>query len=177
VAVAVYLVWPGGGPALAFDKLQVDLGTVTRDQEGVQTFLIMNRGDGPLEVGPVDLVVEQGCDQAETVQDSLEVRSGEQVLLPVHLGPHRKLGPHRITVNVASNDPSRPSSTLSLRFDVTEEQQGSESGPRLNVDKKTIHIGDVPYDWPLYELFTLRNDGDAPLVLRGVPVVRVEEGC
>jgi hypothetical protein len=29
----------------------------------------------------------------------------------------------------------------------------------------------------MYEQFTLHNDGDAPLVLKDVPSIRVEEGC
>ena len=45
------------------------------------------------------------------------------------------------------------------------------------MDKQTIDFGDIPYDWPLYERFTLRNDGDEPLVLEGTLEARVEEGC
>lgn len=177
VVVMIYLLWQGGSPALAFDKLHADLGTVRSDQEGIQTFLVMNRGSSALEIGTVDIVVEQGCDQVTTTQNAIEIEAGGQALLPVHLGPHLELGPHRLRLNVASNDPSRPSSTLSLSFNVTDSQQRSARGPRLAVDKEFIDIGDVPYDWPMYEQFTLRNTGDAPLDLYGIPIVRVEEGC
>ncbi|MDP2952337.1 MAG: hypothetical protein Q8O76_03360 [Chloroflexota bacterium] len=164
-------------PALAVDKLGVELGSVARDQQGIQTFLVTNTGGRPLRAGPVSIRVEQGCPAAESAPGSPEVRPGEVAVLPIKLGPHRQLGPHRLTVDIPSNDPVRPRTTLSLRFDVKEGPPPSGPGPRLRVDKEMIDIGTVPWDWPLYEQFTMGNDGDAPLVLEGVPEVRVEEGC
>lgn len=166
-----------GVPVLAFDKRQVDLGTVTRDQQGAATFLVMNRGDRPLQVGPVTVQVEQGGEIAESVKENVHVGPGEVFLLPIKLGDHPQLGPYHLLVNVASNDPATPTATLSVDFNVVEAPPPPGTGPRLRVDKEMIDIGPVPYDWPLYEVFTLRNDGDAPLVLQGKPVVRVEEGC
>ena len=174
---AVFSLWPRQTPALAFDKLHVDLGTVARDQEGTQTFLVMNRGDEPLEVGPVDIVVEQGCDEVEVGEHDPEVQPGEHMLLPISLGPHRMLGPHRVLLNFQSNDHARPITTLSMQFDVEEETPSGTGGPRLRVDKEIIDTGVVPYDRPLYEQFTLRNAGDAPLVLNVPMVVGVERGC
>ncbi|MBI4307676.1 MAG: DUF1573 domain-containing protein [Chloroflexi bacterium] len=166
-----------GSPVLAFDTLQVDLGTVQRRQEGFQTFLAINRGGSPLRIGPVKVRVEQGCSVAETVTQSTEVQPNEVVALPVKFSQHRELGPHHLLLDVASNDPVRPLTTLSLRFMVTESAAAPANGPRLRVDKDVVDIGKVPHDWPMYEQFTLRNDGSAPLVLQGTPVVRVEEGC
>ena len=93
------------------------------------------------------------------------------------MGPHRDLGPHRYSLTLESNDPARARKTLSVRFSVTEPSASRMAGPDLVVDKSIIDIGDVPYDWPMYEQFTLRNAGDQPLVLEGAPVVRVEQGC
>ncbi len=164
------------GPALALDKLSVDLGEVSQRQEGFQGFLVINKGDSPLKVGPVTIQVELGCDEAETVKGDTEVQTGEMILLPVKFGPHHEVGPHRILVQLSSNDPVRPLVAVPVSFTVVEAQQPA-GGPRLSVDKESIDIGTVPFDWPLYEQFTLRNVGDAPLVLEGTPVVRVEEGC
>lgn len=177
LAVAIYFLRAGTAPVLAFDKLDVDLGTVTRDQEGIQTFLVMNRGDGPLELGPVDIVAEQGCSEAEVMDGKSNVQPGGNVLLPIHLGPHNELGPHRILMKVPSNDPNRPLTTLSISFRVEEGQSAEQTGPSLRVDKEMIDIGAVPYDWPLYEQFTLRNAGNEPLMLNGYALVRVSEGC
>ncbi|MBF8267417.1 MAG: hypothetical protein HW388_925 [Dehalococcoidia bacterium] len=166
-----------GAPSLAMDTLQVNLGTVARSQEGMATFLVINQGGMPLQVEGVSIQVEQGCDIAETIEEGYEIQPGEIALLPVTLGKHRELGPHRLLVNVTSNDPLRRVTTASLRFVVVEDEASSGTGPRLRVDKEMIDIGTVPNDWPMYERFTLRNDGDAPLVLEGDLMVRVEEGC
>ncbi|MBI2165661.1 MAG: hypothetical protein HYU29_04590 [Chloroflexi bacterium] len=164
-------------PALAFDKLEADLGVVPASQRGIYTFMVINKGQQVLQVGPVRLRVEQGCDAAETVTGKDTVKPGETVLLPIRLGPHRELGPHLLWIDVSSNDPARPVSGVALRFQVAEDGAASATGPRLRVDKEVIDIGIVPFDWPLYEQFTLRNEGDAPLVIQGTPELRVEGGC
>lgn len=166
-----------GAPALAFDTLAVDMGMVPQDQMGVQTFVVMNRGDKPLRVGPVTIDVEQGCATAKTVEQAADVQPGELVLLPIMFSRHTETGPHRLQVKVPSNDPLKPVTALSLRFTVGSGTPPSGAGPRLQVDKDMVDIGTVPSDWPMYEQFTLRNVGTAPLVLDKTPVVRVEQGC
>ncbi len=165
------------GPIIAFDKLGVDLGTLAQDSETVQTFLVLNKGDSLLQVGPIKIEALQGGDAAKTVTGNAGVKPGDIVGLPITIGPHQDLGTHRLLVSVESNDPDSPVATVSLRFTVVEQPPAPGPGPRLRVDKEMIDIGVVPYDWPLYERFTLRNDGDAPLVLEGEPVVRIEAGC
>lgn len=167
-----------GSPALAFDKLEADLGTVPASEQGVQTYLMMNHSDEALRVGPVDAHVEEGCDAVEVLAGEGEMGPNRMTLLSVGFGPHQELGPHTVRLSVPSNDPARPLTALTLHFDVRERAAPAGTGPRLSVDKELIDIGRVPYDWPLYERFTLRNVGDAPLVLReDRPPVRVEEGC
>ncbi|MDO8531664.1 MAG: DUF1573 domain-containing protein [Dehalococcoidia bacterium] len=166
-----------GAPALDFDTLAVDMGMVPQDQMGVQTFVVMNRGDKPLRVGPVSIDVEQGCATAKTVEKTTDIQPNDAVLLPITFSRHTQLGPHRLLVKVPSNDPAKPMTTLSLRFAVANDAPPSGSGPRLQVDKGIIDVGTVPYDWPMYEQFTLRNVGTSPLVLNKAPVVRVEQGC
>ncbi len=166
-----------GAPALAFDTLAVDMGTVPQDQMGVQTFVVMNRGDRPLHVGPTTIDVEQGCATAKTVEQATDIQPGDLVLLPIIFSRHTETGPHRLRVKVPSNDPLKPMTALSLRFTVSGDAPPPAAGPRLQVDKDMIDIGTVPSDWPMYEQFTLRNVGTAPLVLDKALVVRVEEGC
>lgn len=168
------------GPlALAFDKTAVNLGTVYRNQEGVQTFLVMNWSANPLQVGPTNVLVEQGCSESVEVLGPgvSTVPPKEAAILPVKLGQHRQLGPHHVVLTTPSTDPSLPSATLRMSFNVVEEPAAEGTGPRLRVDKEAIDIGKVPFDWPLYEQFTLRNDGDALLTLDIPPSPRVEQGC
>ncbi len=165
------------GPLIAFDKLGVDLGPVQQDRQVAQTFLIINRGDAPLTVGPVTVEAAIGDNAAEVSGETAEIQPGSASWLPVLLGPHKELGEHEVIVKIPSNDPAWPVALLPVRFEVVEAPQPAGHGPRLRVDKEVVRIGVVPYDWPLYERFTLSNDGDEPLVLQGQPQVRVEAGC
>jgi hypothetical protein len=178
LAVVFYFLWSADRtPVLAFDKTHVNLGTVQRTQEGTQTFLVMNRGSDLLNVGPIEIEVEEGCDQIGIDTGSVSVGPDEMDRLALKFGRHTELGPHKVYVHVPSNDPDSPSSRLSMSFVVEEDLESGPKGPRLHVDKEFIHAGSIPYDWPLYEEFTLRNVGDAPLYLYGTPTVRTEEGC
>ena len=167
------------GPVLVVDKVRVDLGTVYQDMQGVQTFLVGNMGGQPLRVDAVSIRVEEGCDVVEVGSKELLVQPGKIALLPVRYGKHQKTGPHRWVVSLSSNDLARPVATVGLSFQVAEAREGAQatSGPRLRVDKDIIDTGTVPNDWPMYERFTLYNEGDAPLLLKETPLVRVEEGC
>lgn len=164
-------------PVLVLDKLDVDIGTLAADLQTTETFLIGNLGGQDLHFRVVDLQVVEGCDAVRVDTATTTVPSQQVVQLPVVTGPHRDLGAHRYNLTLESNDPTRARRTLSVRFSVAERPVSKVAGPDLVVDKSVINTGEVPYDWPMYERFTLRNAGDRPLVLAGTPVLRVEEGC
>lgn len=165
------------GPHLAMDKEAVDIWGVRKDEKTFQTFLIMNRGDQPLEIGVPRIRAIQGCDVVTTAQQGTTIPPGEVNLLSVLLGRHLESGPHEIAVDIPSNDPNRPITTVVLRFDVSDEAVEPASGPRLLIDKSGINIGVVPLDWPMFERFGLRNIGDETIVLDGIPKIKVLEGC
>jgi hypothetical protein len=163
---------------LAFDTTHVNLGNVEEDSKGTVTFLAINWGATPISVGPVNVVALQGGDTGSSLRDAVPVRPNDVYVIPIMVGPYKQLGPHTLQVKVTSSDPRAQTPILTVDFTVVEGQaRQAKGGPRLRVDKQLIDIGDVPYDWPLYEQFTLRNDGDAPLVLAGTPTIRVELGC
>jgi hypothetical protein len=168
-----------GGPlaAASFDKVNVELGTVDRTQDGVEAFLAINHTDAPLRFGPVTVVAEEGCSQVEAVTTTGEIPPHSVAKIGLRFGKHDMLGPHRIRATVPFDDPDKTVGALSVSFTVKEDPLSSGAGPRLRVDKQEVNIGTVPLDWPLYEQFTLRNDGDAPLDLTADPVLRVEQGC
>jgi len=162
---------------LAFDTTHVNLGNVEQDSKGTVTFLAINYGTLPINVGPVNIVALQGGDTGNSLQDAVPVSPNGVYAIPIIVGPYKQLGPHTMQVKVTSSDPRAQTSILTVDFTVVEGEAQEAKGPRLRVDKQFIDIGNVPYDWPLYEQFTLRNDGDAPLVLAGTPTIRVELGC
>ncbi|MCO6453510.1 MAG: DUF1573 domain-containing protein [Caldilineales bacterium] len=50
-------------------------------------------------------------------------------------------------------------------------------GPRLEVDQTSVDYGQVKLNTPIETVFTLRNTGDAPLVIEKTPQVELIEGC
>jgi len=163
--------------SLAFDKTHVNLGNVEQDSKGTLTFLAINYGMLPINVGPVDIVALQGGDTGSSLQGTALVSPNGVYAIPILVGPYKQLGPHTMQVKVTSSDPKAQTTTLTVDFTVVKGPARQAKGPRLRVDKQFIDIGNVPYDWPLYEQFTLRNDGEAPLVLAGTPTIREELGC
>jgi len=169
---------PPPGAALAFDKESVQLRGVPADQPVVQTFLLINRGNDVLMVQPPQVGEVTGCDLAFVARDGILVPPGEVVRLPVQIKGHQATEePHSVEVIVRSNDPERRVATLLVNLEVVDPPSVNNGGPRLSVDKQFVDTGDVPYDSPLYEQFVLRNVGDKPLTLEGLPPVRVEDGC
>lgn len=164
-------------PSLKFDKRQVELAGLTKDQRAVQTFLVFNLGQDVLTIDQPAITTVRGCDTAGTVWTGVDLLPGEVSALPVYLGPHVDTGPHVVGVEVRSNDPDQPFARFEIRFDVDEAPPKISSGPRLRVDKVAIDTGPVPYDWPMYEQFTVTNDGDRTLHLSDPTPVRVVEGC
>lgn len=162
---------------LAFDKIHVNLGNVEQDSKGTVTFLAINYGAHPIKVGPVNIVALRGGDTGKSLQDTVPVSPNGVYAIPIQVGPYKQLGHHTMQVTVTSNDAKAQTTNLTVDFTVVEGPVRQVKGPRLRIDKQLIDIGNVPYDWPLYEQFTLRNDGDAPLVLTGTPSIRVELGC
>ncbi len=162
---------------MALGSIKIDLGNVAQDQRQLATILVINMGSEPLKVDQVDVVAAQGGDEPSTIKTDQEVAPGEASVLPITVGPHKTTGPNQVLVKIKSNDPERPLVTVPINFQVVAAQVSSKSGPRLVVDKDVFDVGIVPYDWPLYAHFILSNNGDAPLVLSEVPLVRIEEGC
>ncbi|MBI4201664.1 MAG: hypothetical protein HY532_00930 [Chloroflexi bacterium] len=169
----------GGGspPALVFDKTYVRLGYIERGSQATVTFLAINYGALPIDVGPVEVAAVQGEKAGQGLQKAVSLSAGSAFPVPVTIGPFSQLGPYKLNATVTSSDPKAPATELTMEFLVVEGLSQAATGPLLKVDKQLIDAGHVPYDRPLYEQFTLRNDGDAPLTLDGLPLVRTELGC
>lgn len=53
----------------------------------------------------------------------------------------------------------------------------SQVGPRIKFEQEAVDFGRQPYDRVVEQTFRFRNEGDAPLVIQPLVVVRVVEGC
>ncbi|MBI4304954.1 MAG: hypothetical protein HY678_01415 [Chloroflexi bacterium] len=162
---------------MALDKVEADLGNIAADSQAFESMVVANFGTSLLSVAVTSTEVVDGCGTVSLPSTSAQVPAQKVAELPVVFGPHTESGPHAYRIQLASDDPERPLTTVNVRFNVVEPPATRSGGPWLRVDKEAVNIGPVPYDSPLYEHFTLWNAGDQPLVLAGTPQLRVEDGC
>ncbi len=49
--------------------------------------------------------------------------------------------------------------------------------PDLVVEQEVFDYGEVAFNTPVETVFVLRNEGDAPLQILGIPQVELRDGC
>ncbi len=54
---------------------------------------------------------------------------------------------------------------------------GGRGTPRLVVEQEVYDYGAVVFETPITTVFTIRNEGNAPLRIVSTPQVEVREGC
>lgn len=64
-----------------------------------------------------------------------------------------------------------------LWWSTASSENGTNTGPRLAVDREEIDFGRVPLDKTVRAVFTITNDGDSTLTLDASSPVQVLEGC
>ncbi len=102
-------------PLVVCDQTEQDLGKVARGQEARASFWITNQGSRRLILSRQD----QCCGSFE---EDVVVSPGNtekiELLLPTK---HQQPGFHRESVYYQTNDPSRPTVALTVRFELTSE--------------------------------------------------------
>lgn len=64
-----------------------------------------------------------------------------------------------------------------VAFGVVYTVQQPSGTPQLQIDETTLDFGDVRYGSPVRAVFTVQNNGDAPLRILEQPIVEVVQGC
>lgn len=163
---------------IVFDKQSVTIDGVMEGQEVTQTFLVMNRTLRPVIVKSVEVLDASECDEVLVPQSTFVVPPEGISVLSVRMRGHEaSASPHTVSLALKTMDGGDTEDRLAITFRQVTAALEVQSGPRLGVDRNTVDIGDIPYDWPMHEKFVLFNYGDQPLQLDGVPLVRVLEGC
>ena len=49
--------------------------------------------------------------------------------------------------------------------------------PDLVIEQEVFDYGEVAFNTPIQTVFVLRNEGDAPLKIIGIPQVELKDGC
>lgn len=150
------------GPRISFDTETYDYGTVRYGMSVSKRFLVKNTGDQLLIIKKV----EADCGCTNTVVGSQELPPGETSEIVAEfdttgLSPGRK----KKHVYVESNDPDRPSVTLTLLADVIRE---------LSVDQ--ISLARKLEQFEDRHVFTINvtNSSSAPKTITGLKVLDVD---
>lgn len=121
-------------PRITFDKTSHEFGT-RRSSETVRAdFMIVNRGDEPLEI--TEIRASCGCTTAKL--DTRTIEPGDSVPLIVNFSLRGRSGPQHKTVTIYSNDPDARVSRLALKATVEEAPSWTPSSVnfgRLNADE------------------------------------------
>lgn len=112
-------------PTLVVDATERDLGTVKMDDEVHTRFYLTNTGGRELRIYGVE--ASCGCTVATPKQDVLQ--PGDSTPLDVTLDTSAKLGSIVKTIDITTNDPAHPVTTLTLRGEAEFRMKGHKPIP------------------------------------------------
>ncbi|MCB9777112.1 MAG: choice-of-anchor D domain-containing protein [Alphaproteobacteria bacterium] len=145
-------------PDMAVAPESLDFGRVVIGEGGTLELQIVNAGAGPLSISDISMA-DGPAAAAYTVmpaQLDLDASSSETVLVTFEPDD---LTTYSGELLIGSNDPERPL----VAVPVTGE--GGNGGPDLVLDKTSLDFGDVEVGDSETAVFTIRNQGDSPLVI------------
>lgn len=102
-------------PRLEFDAREHNFGKIWDTDPHTHEFRFTNRGPGTLKIANV----HGSCGCTVPALTKTEYAPGESGSIKVTFNPHGRRGPQQTTVTVTSNDPTQPTTILSVRSEVT----------------------------------------------------------
>ena len=102
-------------PRVAVDEEEYDFGRMDMHAEGTHGFVIENVGDGVLELSGGDT----SCRCTVSELEATEIQPGDSAKVTVTWTAENTIGPYRQTAMVFTNDPARPSLTLTVSGRIT----------------------------------------------------------
>jgi hypothetical protein len=125
----------GEAPRIDVQIAERDLGDVSARGVVAVEFAVRNAGNRRL------ILREVACCGSTASKTNWTIQPGERVSLPVHVGTSRYWGLVETLRTFATNDPSRPQFTLSVRMNVIQQELMPQPTPRLveAVDRRTAN--------------------------------------
>jgi hypothetical protein len=97
-------------PKVAFDNTKYTFGTVTEDDEVTHDYKITNTGKSTLHIRK--LKASCGCTVGKPDKNDLE--PAESTIIKAVFRTHGKTGKQNRTIDVITNDPAQPKTTLEI---------------------------------------------------------------
>jgi hypothetical protein len=118
-------------PSMVFDNLVKDFGKVMQGETIKHVFSFSNKGSSTLEI----LSVGPSCGCQATSLSAKQIQPGQSGQIEVSVDTAILIGAIDESVNIITNDPRRPSVSLSIRADVQ---------PEISVSSPSIFFENVP---------------------------------
>jgi hypothetical protein len=118
-------------PSIVFEDSVKDFGKVLQGETLKHVFSFSNKGSTTLEI----LSVEPTCGCQATSVSAKQIQAGRSGRIEVTVDTEGLTGAVEKSVNIITNDPRRPSVSLSIRADVR---------PEISVSSPSIYFENVP---------------------------------
>lgn len=143
------------GPRIWFEAVEHDFGDVMHGESPSVELNLTNKGDSVLVLGKID----SSCGCAKGVRGSKEIAPGSSSKIFAQIDTEgMSSGLHSKTIQVHSNDPEHPATTLRLKFHVVR---------NVSIEPRTL--GTSLSEWGKDAVFTLTatNSGPGPVTVKG----------
>jgi len=107
--------------AVALSPTEVDGGAIPVEKSMRASFVIANQGEGDLHLGQPKMRILQGCCPVDPQLATTKLAQGARTELPVELTMHKGMGgPHRMLIEVPTDDPATPVLAFRLKAEWVE---------------------------------------------------------
>ncbi len=145
----------GAGPRIWFEAAEHDFGDVMYGESPSVELNLTNKGDGVLVLGRI----ESSCGCAKGVRGNKEIAPGASSKIFAQIDTHGMLsGLHSKTIEVHSNDPAQPLTTLKLKFNVVR---------NISIEPRTLGLSLQEWGKDAVFALTATNSGTEPVTVKG----------
>jgi uncharacterized cupredoxin-like copper-binding protein len=152
-------------PKISVQQSEFDFGDINQNDIVNHDFVIMNTGGDILKIS--DIRAACGCTAAKP--DKTELKPGESTKLKITFNSKGRKGPQIKTVNFNTNDPAKPSVTLTIKCNIiVKDVSNNSSGAKIFFPEIQHDFGKVKEGAKLNYTFQFQNKGTQPLVIKDV---------
>lgn len=142
-------------PAISFDAMHHNFGKISPDKKVGHKFKVFNKGNAVLNITGVN----PSCGCTYTAPAKWSLTPGESTEIEAIFNPTGYRGPVRKSLVVISNDPKKPSETLTFEAEVIQE---------INLKSNAIFFLDVPRTKPMNSSIRLESGNGEQVVITEV---------
>jgi len=153
------------GPKVAVQQLDHDFGNINEGEVVKHIYVISNNGGDVLKI--LDVKASCGCTAANP--DKKELKPGESTDLIVSFSSKGRKGPQNKTVTVKTNDPEKPSISLTFKCNiVVNKTVENKVGAIIYLPETQHDFGKVTEGKKVEYTFKFQNKGTESLIIKDV---------